>query len=103
MFQVPVVCKVSRTATFRNISFVTSVTVNLIPIFIARLGPVWRPIIARHYREYRFCVVDVREAFYSRPDLNLCFLNHLNHLQNKYACTQFITPVKIPLTRPLTS
>ena len=103
MFHVSVVCKVSRTATFQNISVVTSVTVNMIRIFIARLDPVWRPIIARHYREYRFCVVDVREAFYPRPGLNLCFLNHLNHPQNKYACIQFIMRGKIPLTRPLTS
>ena len=39
---------------------------------MARPDPVWRTIIARHYREYRFCcAVDAREAFYSRPGFEL--------------------------------
>ena len=42
----------------------TSVSVNLIHIFVARLNPVWYVITVRRYREYRFWRTDdAREAF----------------------------------------
>ena len=51
----------------------TSVTANLIHVFIARLYTVWRVIIACHYCEYRFShAVNAREAFYSRAGLQVC-------------------------------
>lgn len=45
----------------------TSVTVNLIDIFIAPLDPEWYVIIARRYREYKFwCADDAGEVFLSK-------------------------------------
>ena len=55
-----------------HISLTTFVTANLIHLFIAHL------FIVRQYREYRFwCVVNTREAFYSRPGLSLVLLDGL--------------------------
>ena len=57
-----------------HLSVATTVTLNLIHIFTARLDPVWRVLITYLYHEYRFCrVFDARQVFYSRPGLHWAF------------------------------
>ena len=87
-----------------------SLNVNLIRVFIARLDPEQRGIVARHYDEYRFCEYRFWRAggacktFYLWPDL---MLNNM-HSQRAHdslifeICGMFVEKLFLIMQRSIT-
>ena len=81
-----IVSKMSRAAIIQ--STMASLNVNLIRVFIARLDPEQRGIVARHYDEYRFRRAGgACETFYLWPDLML------NNMHNQRAHGRLISEI----------